>query len=356
MVIKEALIVTATIALGVGGAAAINSFGSEGDATADSGTAIIETAVSVERVIDGDTVVTSAGTVRLLGIDAPDKGACGFDEATLALSSMLQPGKMVGLVATDKDIDQYNRLLRYIKVDEMDTGYQLIRNEVADARYDSRDRYSSRPREEECRAADTAPNSACVEPPPPPPPGPVSPDDPPPPPATAVPAPTPRKFEVVPSPNFFTPEYFPPEYFPPTTQPVRTPPGTVIIPNPIPPTSPPPGTPIPSPEPTPTPEPTGTVTPSPEPTETTTPSPEPTETATPTPDPSETTTPSPDPEPTATFTFTPEPEPTATFIADPWNYPGPDLNCSDIGHPVTITGIDYHNLDGDGDGIGCQAF
>ena len=40
---------------------------------------------------------------------------------------------------------------------------------------------------------------------------------------------------------------------------------------------------------------------------------------------------------------------------DPWNHPGPDLDCTDIGHPVAITGEDYHRLDRDGDGIGCDS-
>jgi endonuclease YncB( thermonuclease family) len=53
-----------------------------------------------------------------------------------------------------------------------------------------------------------------------------------------------------------------------------------------------------------------------------------------------------DPEPA------PEPEPEAG--PEVWNLPGPDLDCSDIGHPVTITGPDYHGLDADGDGIGCE--
>lgn len=34
---------------------------------------------------------------------------------------------------------------------------------------------------------------------------------------------------------------------------------------------------------------------------------------------------------------------------------GGDLDCPDIGHPVQITGSDPHGLDGDGDGIGCDA-
>lgn len=35
-------------------------------------------------------------------------------------------------------------------------------------------------------------------------------------------------------------------------------------------------------------------------------------------------------------------------------YP-PDLNCDDIGHPVTVTGSDPHRLDRDGDGVGCES-
>jgi hypothetical protein len=50
----------------------------------------------------------------------------------------------------------------------------------------------------------------------------------------------------------------------------------------------------------------------------------------------------------------PEPVPEPDTGAEVWNLPGPDLDCSDIGHPVTITGTDYHGLDADGDGIGCE--
>jgi hypothetical protein len=50
----------------------------------------------------------------------------------------------------------------------------------------------------------------------------------------------------------------------------------------------------------------------------------------------------------------PEPVQEPDAGAEVWNLPGPDLDCSDIGHPVTITGPDYHGLDADGDGIGCE--
>lgn len=39
-----------------------------------------------------------------------------------------------------------------------------------------------------------------------------------------------------------------------------------------------------------------------------------------------------------------------------WNLPGPDLDCSDIRRKVRITGPDYHRLDRDGDGWGCESY
>ena len=42
--------------------------------------------------------------------------------------------------------------------------------------------------------------------------------------------------------------------------------------------------------------------------------------------------------------------------AEPWEVPGPDLDCSDIGKMVLLKGPDYHNIDGDGDGVGCESY
>ncbi|HET6635520.1 MAG TPA: hypothetical protein VFH77_10925 [Streptomyces sp.] len=35
--------------------------------------------------------------------------------------------------------------------------------------------------------------------------------------------------------------------------------------------------------------------------------------------------------------------------------PGPDLDCSDLSGPVWVGGSDPHDLDRDGDGIGCDS-
>lgn len=39
---------------------------------------------------------------------------------------------------------------------------------------------------------------------------------------------------------------------------------------------------------------------------------------------------------------------------EPWNEPGPDLDCADIRQPVQVTPPDYHDLDRDGDGWACE--
>ncbi|WP_062530358.1 HNH endonuclease family protein [Demequina rhizosphaerae] len=39
-----------------------------------------------------------------------------------------------------------------------------------------------------------------------------------------------------------------------------------------------------------------------------------------------------------------------------WNKPGPDLDCSDIRKKVRVYPPDYHRLDADGDGWGCESY
>ena len=46
-------------------------------------------ALTVERVIDGDTLDTNTGRVRLFGIDAPERGEKCFREATARLKELV---------------------------------------------------------------------------------------------------------------------------------------------------------------------------------------------------------------------------------------------------------------------------
>ncbi len=68
----------------------------------------------VSHVVDGDTLdVEQVGRVRLVGIDTPEQHACGYDQATAAMTDLDQ-GRTVQLVhpAGLADTDPYGRLLR----------------------------------------------------------------------------------------------------------------------------------------------------------------------------------------------------------------------------------------------------
>jgi endonuclease YncB( thermonuclease family) len=114
------------------------------------------TGLTVTRVVDGDTVELSDGeTVRIAGIDTPERGACGYDAATVNME-LLALGKQVRLGASDEDRDRYGRLLRYVDVGKVDVGLRQIEDGLAIARYDSRDGYGYHPREDRYIAADEA--------------------------------------------------------------------------------------------------------------------------------------------------------------------------------------------------------
>ena len=69
-----------------------------------------------ERVVDGDTFVTSSGSiVRLIGINAPERGRPFYLESKNALKALIE-GRLVELDADVQDRDDYGRLLRYAYV------------------------------------------------------------------------------------------------------------------------------------------------------------------------------------------------------------------------------------------------
>ncbi|GAA1751302.1 thermonuclease family protein [Aeromicrobium alkaliterrae] len=93
--------------------------------------------VAVERVVDGDTVWVTTATgqsekIRILGIDTPElspPAECWAAEATAALSQSLSREGITVQLVTDPmadDRDQYGRLLRYVEVDQVDVGLQLV--------------------------------------------------------------------------------------------------------------------------------------------------------------------------------------------------------------------------------------
>jgi endonuclease YncB( thermonuclease family) len=119
----------------------------------------------VTRVIDGDTLELASGQdVRLVGIDTPEVGECGYDKAAANLA-YLTLDKQVTLTVSDEDQDRYGRLLRYVNIGDVDAGLRLIKNGLAIARYDSRDGYGFHQREPVYIAADRAHgNITCAQP------------------------------------------------------------------------------------------------------------------------------------------------------------------------------------------------
>jgi endonuclease YncB( thermonuclease family) len=81
----------------------------------------------VSFIIDGDTIDTDKGRVRLVGVDAPEVGRCGSDTATEHLRTLIHK-KTVALIpdALQEDRDDYDRLLRYVEFEGQDVGILLL--------------------------------------------------------------------------------------------------------------------------------------------------------------------------------------------------------------------------------------
>ena len=105
--------------------------------------------------IDGDTVTTTAGVVRLIGIDTPEAGAPCSALATANAVRLAPEDSYVFLVPVEgrDDTDHYDRLLRYVMGGGTDVGYSQIVRGLADARYDSGE-YGTHPERDRYRQAD----------------------------------------------------------------------------------------------------------------------------------------------------------------------------------------------------------
>jgi hypothetical protein len=73
------------------------------------------TTAEVVRWKDGDTLVTTRGTIRLIGVDTPESGHCGYGRATRHANRIAPAGSRIRLFnpASVKDRDRYGRKLRY---------------------------------------------------------------------------------------------------------------------------------------------------------------------------------------------------------------------------------------------------
>lgn len=106
---------------------------------------------TVVHVRDGDTIDLDDGTaVRFAGIDTPERGQCGYKQATIRLEELVL-GKQVKLTpaGTKTDKDRYGRLLRYVSYQTEDIGGILIDEGLAKPRYNSTDGYGPHDKEAE---------------------------------------------------------------------------------------------------------------------------------------------------------------------------------------------------------------
>ncbi|MCX6741783.1 MAG: thermonuclease family protein [Candidatus Pacearchaeota archaeon] len=96
---------------------------------------------TVTKVIDGDTVIISGGdSVRLLGIDADERGYPCYNAAKERVEELLL-GKEVYLEKGKEDLDIYGRELRYILFNGENINLKLIQEGFVIARIEEEDRY-----------------------------------------------------------------------------------------------------------------------------------------------------------------------------------------------------------------------
>ena len=91
------------------------------------------------KIIDGDTFIIEGGaSVRILGIDADERGYPCYDAAKNRLEELIL-NKEVKLEKGTEDLDQYCRYLRYIFLDDRNISLELVKEGLAVARFSPED-------------------------------------------------------------------------------------------------------------------------------------------------------------------------------------------------------------------------
>jgi micrococcal nuclease len=80
----------------------------------------------VTKVIDGDTFIYRGERVRIICIDAPELDQPGGNAARQALSALIL-NREVRLVRDVRNQDVYGRSLRYVYVNDLDIGAEMVR-------------------------------------------------------------------------------------------------------------------------------------------------------------------------------------------------------------------------------------
>ena len=86
--------------------------------------------VFIDRVIDGDTVEVNGTSIRLLGINTPERGEIYYEEAKDFLEELIV-NKTVELEYGKEKYDKYNRILGYLFLEEESVNIKLIEKGLA---------------------------------------------------------------------------------------------------------------------------------------------------------------------------------------------------------------------------------
>lgn len=114
------------------------------------GQAIKTQKAKITKIIDGDTIETSLGKVRLLGINTPEKKQNGYQNALVFLKQY--EGKEILLERGKENKDKYKRLLRYAFYNNEMLNEQILKNGLANLYYYKEDKYTKRLKQAEANA------------------------------------------------------------------------------------------------------------------------------------------------------------------------------------------------------------
>jgi len=96
----------------------------------------------VDRVIDGDTIESNKTSIRLLGINSPERGEFYYNEAREFLEDQIF-NKTVYLKYGKEKYDKYNRVLAYVFLDKTNINIKMVENGYANYYfYGGKDEYS----------------------------------------------------------------------------------------------------------------------------------------------------------------------------------------------------------------------
>lgn len=115
---------------------AVVAAGASGDPSASPPPGAVS--ATVAAITDGDTlrVILGGSTepLRLIGVNAPERGECFAAESTAVLEWLTPVGSTVWLTIDRSDRDQYDRLLRHVWLGSLNVGEEMVRRSAALAR------------------------------------------------------------------------------------------------------------------------------------------------------------------------------------------------------------------------------